>query len=75
MLFVKLTALFTLVAFTGAFVIPEGATEGIHAVTRDTNGNDVHTAVAVAVAVAVAFADDALYESTVDHHPQAAPST
>jgi hypothetical protein len=37
-------ALFALMAAsTGAFVIPDGATDGVYAVARDAKGNDVHT--------------------------------
>lgn len=43
MLFIKLAAFFTLAAFTQAWVIPEGTTNGLYAVTRNENGHDVHT--------------------------------
>lgn len=45
MLFIKLAAL-PLAALTHAWVIPEGTTDGVYAVTRDANGNDVHTRIA-----------------------------
>jgi hypothetical protein len=50
MLFVNLGALFALVASTQAFVIPEGATDGVYTVTRDASGADVHTKIASAEA-------------------------
>jgi hypothetical protein len=48
MLLVNLAALLALVASTQAFAIPEGTTNGVYAVTRDADGNDVHTRVAFA---------------------------
>ncbi|KAH7385582.1 hypothetical protein DE146DRAFT_667605 [Phaeosphaeria sp. MPI-PUGE-AT-0046c] len=43
MLFTKLTAFFALAASIQAWVIPEGAANGVYAVTRDADGKDVHT--------------------------------
>jgi hypothetical protein len=43
MLFPNAAAFFTLLASAQAFVIPEGATDGVYAVARDTDGTEVHT--------------------------------
>jgi hypothetical protein len=63
MLFVNLAALLALTASTQAFAIPEGATNGVYAVTRDADGNDVHTRVASADATIEARGPDHELES------------
>lgn len=48
MLFTNIAAFFVLLASAQAFVIPEGATDGVYAVPRDADGTEVHTKVASA---------------------------
>ena len=59
MLLIKLATLLPLAAVTQAWVIPEGAADGVYAVTRDANGNDVHTK--------IDYTDSALQMRSLDH--------
>jgi hypothetical protein len=48
MLFPNVAVFFALLASAQAFVIPEGATNGVYAVARDADGTEVHTKIASA---------------------------